>query len=148
MRDKNMELLFSAINKAPAEAVAPLLSVAFEISDIPEKERILDQVRKATGMSDQDDDLTTDQRKERQQMLDAKQRIMAEEAQEAQKVSATLKDEKERATIRKTMQEGEAKIIEANAQKQKVNQEGFIKGQELARGLDDTARRENVGQKN
>jgi len=58
MREKNMELLFSAINKAPAEAVGPLLNMAFEISDIPNKDALLKQVRAATGLPVNDDTLS------------------------------------------------------------------------------------------
>ena len=145
MRDKNLDLLFSAINKAPAEAVPPLLSVAFEISDIPEKERILDQVRAATGMSSADDDLTADQRKEKQRLEEAAMRSKQQRAEEADSETKTLEDEKRRAEVKKLMQEGEAKMIEAQAAKQKADQEGYFKGQEIARGLDDTARGKDVG---
>jgi len=57
MREKNMELLFSAINKAPPEAVGPLLNVAFEISDIPSKDALLKQIRAATGIEEIDPEL-------------------------------------------------------------------------------------------
>lgn len=56
MREKNMELLFSAINKAPPEAVGPLLNMAFEISDIPNKDALLRQVRAATGLDIDEED--------------------------------------------------------------------------------------------
>lgn len=57
MREKNMELLFGAINKAPPEAVAPLLNMAFEISDIPNKTALLKQVRASMGMDAIDETL-------------------------------------------------------------------------------------------
>lgn len=146
MREKNLDLLFSAINKAPPEAVAPLLNVAFEISDIPEKERILAQIREATGLPPSEDDLTTDQRREiqkaqagqREQQL-AEDRLRAQQAQE-------VKNKELDAKATKALNEGQAALIIAQAQKQKVDQEGFVAGHELMKGSrkDDTSSRSSV----
>jgi len=131
MREKNMDLLFSAINKAPPEAVAPLLNVAFEISDIPEKERILAQIREATGMAPADEDLTTDQRKEKQrQIMDQKQAMSAEDRQRQQQMQ-DLEMQKTQAAASKAHNEGQAAMLTAQAMKQRADQEGFVAGHEL-----------------
>ncbi|MCK9408275.1 MAG: hypothetical protein M0R68_03995 [Bacteroidetes bacterium] len=131
MREKNMDLLFSAINKAPTEAVAPLLNVAFELSDIPEKERILSQVREATGMGPVDETLTSDQRKAKQMSDQAqKQAMAAEDRQRAQRLQ-DLTAEKLMAMSKKALDEGEAAKMLAKAQQQKVDQDGFAAGYEI-----------------
>jgi hypothetical protein len=131
MREKNMDLLFSAINKAPPEAVAPLLNVAFEISDIPEKERILAQIREATGMAPTDENLTMDERKAQQKTeMDKKQAMLTEDRQRQQQ-QQDLANGETAAKAAKAKAEGEAALITANAAKQKTDQEGFVAGHEI-----------------
>lgn len=149
MREKNLDLLFSAINKAPPEAVAPLLNVAFELSDIPEKERILGKIRLATGQVDETEDMTAEER--RQKLLEAKQQqdaLTAQQQANAQK-REELEHEKIAAETLSKRADGEAKLIAAHAQMQMAEQDGFAKGHELAEkllsgGEDDTARGSKV----
>lgn len=134
MREKNMDLLFSAINKAPAEAVAPLLNVAFELSDIPEKDRILDKIRLATGQQ-VDEDLTADQRKQQMAQIAQQQAQKAQKAEAQQDMMTEVEARKKEAEINKLNAEGQAKLIEANATKQQADQDGFAKGHEIATNL-------------
>jgi len=81
MREKNMELLFGAINKAPPEAIGPLLNMAFEISDIPNKDALLKQIRAATGMEPMDENLSSTEREaQAAQMKMQKEQAQAEES--------------------------------------------------------------------
>lgn len=135
MRDKNLDLLFSAINKAPPEAVAPLLNVAFEISDIPEKERILDKIRIATGMPEEEAELTADQRRQKLQEAKLQQEAEQQKLAAADDMKREIERRKDEATIEKLKAEGEAKLLEAQANQRKVEQEGFYKSQELVSKL-------------
>jgi len=135
MRDKNLDLLFSAINKAPPEAVAPLLNVAFEISDIPEKERILDKIRAATGMPEEEEDLTAEQRKQKLQEAKMQQEAEQQKAAAAEDMKQEVDRRKDEATIEKLKAEGEAKLLEAQAQNRKVEQDGFYRSQEFVSKL-------------
>jgi hypothetical protein len=135
MREKNMELLFSAINKSPAEAVGPLLNLALEISDIPNKDLLLKQVRAATGATPLQDQMSAEERE-------------AWEKEEAQKVQA--REEEDYAL---TIQERKAKNAEmvakaeelrakalallktADAAEKKVDVEGYKLGQELIESM-------------
>ena len=74
MREKHMELLFSAINKATPEMVGPLLNVAFELADLPEKESLIRQIRRATGYDPSMDDMPEEE---------AAAKIQAEKAQQS-----------------------------------------------------------------
>lgn len=101
MREKNMELLFSAINKAPPEAVGPLLNMAFEISDIPGKDELLKQVRAATGMpgfendnlSQQERDAANEQLKMQRQQAAAKEDDLATRERESKIAEAIARTE-------------------------------------------------------
>jgi len=59
VREKNLELIFSAIQKSPPEAIAPLLSLALELSDLPHKDRLLQQIRMVLGVEPIDPLLST-----------------------------------------------------------------------------------------
>ncbi len=131
MREKNMDLLFSAINKAPPEAVAPLLNVAFELSDIPEKERILSQVREATGMGPADEDLTSDQRKQKQLADQQQKQAMAMEDRQRAQLVQDAEIQKQQAMAKKALDEGDAAKMIAMSTQQKVDQEGFSTGYEM-----------------
>lgn len=135
MREKNMDMLFAAINKAPPEAVAPLLNVAFELSDIPEKERILDKIRAATGQVDLDEDLTADERKAKMRELQNAQAQAQQKQAAVQDMQAEVDRRKKEAEIRKLDAEGQAKLMEAQAQKQLADQDGYAKGHEIATSL-------------
>jgi hypothetical protein len=142
MREKNMEVLFSAINKAPPEAIGPLLNAAFEISDIPGKDHLLRQIRAVTGVQEFDNDLST----EEQEML-AKQKAAAKAEQEAEQAEL---DKQERMA---SMEEKQAKIIklrtDAEVAKQKADREDWQAGVDAAQKLseeklNDTATRSKV----
>lgn len=135
MREKNLDLLFSAINKAPPEAVAPLLNVAFEISDIPEKERILAQIREATGLTADDEDLSIEERKARQRQKAQEQQAQQYLLLQKELESKAIADQEKQAKAKKALDEGQAALILAQAQKQKVDQEGFKAGYELLQQL-------------
>ncbi len=135
MRDKNLDLLFSAINKAPPEAVAPLLNVAFEISDIPEKERILAKIRMATGLPDDMEDLSTDERKQLMEERKNQQQAEAERQSANEQMQTEADRRKTEAEIAKLNAQAEAEALKANAEKQKVDQEAYFESQKLVNEL-------------
>ncbi len=108
MREKNMELLFAAINKSPADVVGPLLNLALEISDIPEKDILLRQIREATGVGYIDDTLTSEERKAQEQQAQKEK-----QAQEQQNQQLTLKDR----LIKQKLDEAKAEKTQAEAAK-------------------------------
>ena len=135
MREKNMELLFSAINKAPPEAVGPLLHMAFEISDIPGKDALLKQVRESTGLPPLDEDLTQEQREavEHQRKMQ-KDQAAAEEAQ--------IKKAEREADIAETVAKAEKLRAEAAAAQRDTEREdwktGHDLGQEILKSMEGT----------
>ncbi len=145
MRQKNMELIFSAINKSPPEAVGPLLNLALEISDIPNKDMLLQQIRKVTGVNPIDDQMTQDERDERDRIeAEAKeQEAQKQQAQQDQEVA--LEQGKTQAETEKLRAETLESLAKADATKQDVDQRGWAIGQQAAQAMKNDAVEVNKG---
>lgn len=79
-RERQMELLFSAISKAPPEMVGSLLHMAFQLSDIAEKDVLLRQLRQALGLpSDSLSQEEQDQVQQQQERLKLQQQAQTAE---------------------------------------------------------------------
>lgn len=131
VREKNMELLFSAINKSPAEAVGPLLNLALEISDIPNKDLLLKEIRAATGASPLNDQISTEER-------EALEREEAAKVQARQDEEYNLTVQERKAKNAETIAKAEelrakalALLKTAAATEKKADLEGYKLGQEL-----------------
>jgi len=109
MREKNMDLLFGAINKAPPEAIGPLLNLALEISDLPDKDALVKQIRAVTGMDPLDENLTIAQKDEMALRLKA-----AKEQAQAEEADLTRRERE--AKIAETTMIAEAKARKYNAE--------------------------------
>jgi len=135
MRQKNMELIFSAINKSPPEAVGPLLNLALEISDIPNKDILLQQLRQVTGTSPIDDNLTQDQREEKAALEAQVQQAEDDKAKQQEDTNVQLEQDKTVAETEKLRAEATEALSKAGAAKQKVDQDGWAIGQQAAQSM-------------
>lgn len=125
VREKNSDLIFSAINKSPPEAVGPLLNLALEISDIPNKDLLLQQIRKATGVAPLNDDLPLEEREALQQQEAEQKEAEAQKEIAQQDETIRLDQEKVKAETLKL-------LAEADAEKQQADQKGFEIGSKVA----------------
>jgi len=107
LREKNIEFLSSAIKMAPPEAIGPMVNLMLELSDIPDKDKILKQIKAATGMDTSEDDMTEDEKDQLNQ-----QKAM-EQAATAAREQAFIDKERELDLQRK---EAEIRQMDANAQ--------------------------------
>jgi len=137
MREKNMDLIFSSLNKAPAEAIGPLLSLGLELSDIPEKGSWLKQIQAATGAGAVDENLSKAEQGEIDRANAQKVQQRQEEGYVLEVQTAQAENQKTEAETGKLRAEAIALLKEADAQKQKVDQEGFKIGQESTEPLPD-----------
>lgn len=64
VREKNMDLMIEWVKKSPPEAAPLLLSIALELSDIPDKGKVLQQIRPLLGLPPGWEDMTEDQIRE------------------------------------------------------------------------------------
>jgi len=131
VREKNMELLFAAINKASPEAMPILLDLAFELSDLPNKDQLLTRLRAITGVTPLDEDLTMAEQKQKQ-LEEYQAKLNAEqEAREIEKESKRLDQEEQKAKVINLNALSNAAMLKAQTEKQKVDQDGWAKGQEI-----------------
>lgn len=132
VREKNSDLIFSAINKSPPEAIGPLLNLALEISDLPNKDLLLQQIRKATGVAPLNDDLPLEEREELQR-AEADQKAAEEDKETAQQdETLRLENDKLAAETEKLRAEAEKAQADAGAAKQIADQKGFEIGAKAA----------------
>lgn len=79
IREKNMEVLYEAIKMSPPEWIPTLLMTAFELSDLPNKEVLIQKLKPMMGMDPADEDLDPVQMKEKTLALLDANRAKAEE---------------------------------------------------------------------
>lgn len=82
MKEKTIDLLFSSINSAPQEAMAPLLNIALSMLDFPMKEELLRQLRNAMGTEEIDYMLSQEERDAQTQA--AQEALAQKQAEDAQ----------------------------------------------------------------
>jgi hypothetical protein len=61
IREKNMDILYAAIEKSPPEAVPTLLIAAFEMSDLPNKETLIEKLKPILGIETEDPNLSPEE---------------------------------------------------------------------------------------
>ena len=107
------QVMFDSLNaiagRLPPDVSLRLLTMAFEFSDLPNKDEIADQFRKITGEQDPNKELTPE---EQQQAQQAQQQQM--EALQMQREQALLALEEQRAKVRHL--NAQAARLEADAQ--------------------------------
>lgn len=138
VREKNLELVFSAIQKSPPEAVAPLLSIAFELSDLPQKDRLLQQVRMVLGVEPLDPMLTTEEAEQKaaqaQSALEQQRGVEAEFEQIMRELAIkekTAEIEKIQAQVATMGATSDATTVRAANETKKVTADNVVKGANL-----------------
>jgi hypothetical protein len=135
VREQNAELLFNAIQKAPPEAIPELLSMAFELSDMPQKDMLLTRLRRVLGVEEIDPMLSKD---EQEAIAQQQQAAMTEKANADAQYDSSVKEldlQKREADIQAQYAEIEAKMIELRTKERELSsrefQEGFRMQQEI-----------------
>lgn len=94
VREKNVELIIEWVKKSPPEVIPQLMSVAFEISDLPNKEKLLAKIQPLLGNSPEEADMEPEQLK--QKIMDELEAAKQEEAKakeyEDQEIQLELKN--------------------------------------------------------
>lgn len=132
VREKNMELIFSAINKSPQEAVGPLLNLALELSDIPNKDLLLQQVREVTGMSPLDTNLTKAERDEKAVQEAQARQEEADKKTSQENMTVMAAQDKDRSVAELNRAKAREADAKAKAALQDVDQKGYQIGVQSA----------------
>jgi len=129
IREKSMENIFAALNKAPPEAIGPLINLAMEISDLPNKDELLPQIRKATGLSGFDDMSTAEREAQEKQEAEAKAE-QEQKQQQQEDIDIQLEQDKKAAETEKIRAQTKVELQKVAIDKQDVDQKGFQIGQQ------------------
>lgn len=89
VREKNMEMMIAWIQKSPPEIIPHLIQMAMELSDIPNKDKLLERLKPILGIDPGTEDMTADEIK--QHALEQMEAHAAEQAEQA-KVAKQLQE--------------------------------------------------------
>lgn len=135
MREKNMELLYAAIEKSPPQAMPTILMAAFEISDLPNKEILIQKLKPILDLDPSEDDIDPEE---------MKQKVLQQVA--AQKEHAALMDQVQMESLRLELNEKklknaelEAKILKLMADTSKTNLETQVTTETHKAAMDQAA---------
>lgn len=158
IREKNLELVIEWVKRSPPEVAPILLSIAFELSDLPNKELILTKIKPMLGLNPADADKTEEQIKQeavaaleaqRKEVQQVKQ--MEFEQWRVQMERQALENEKLRLDMQKVLEEirrsqidARNETLETKAQVAKteaeITQTGFEMGHEMVKTAIDASR--------
>lgn len=129
VREKNMELLYAAIEKSPPEATPTLLIAAFEMSDLPNKEMLIEKLKPILGVDPTDE--SEDPEETKQKVLETLAQQKEENELMKQLEMEGIKLELNEKRLKNLKTEAEIKKIEAEATAKEVETDLKIEGHEL-----------------
>lgn len=127
VRERNLELVTEWVKKSPPEIIPYLMNLAFEMSNLPNKEQLMAQIKPILGINPAEEDLSPQemkqnviQRLQAQQQEQAKVKMLEERAASLDLENKDLENTKIRAEIRKIIKEADDKSLEADSKWTKV----------------------------
>jgi hypothetical protein len=128
IREQNMDMIIEWVKKSPPEVIPHLMNLAFELSNIPNKDQLLARLKPVLGLPIDEDDLSPEEVKQRTiEELEAQKEKQAREQQliEAQAQleleEQHLKNKKIEAEIYKIMSDAGVSELKPLLQKDKDN---------------------------
>lgn len=135
VREKNLDLIIEWIKKSPPEIIPQLMNLAFEMSDIPNKEQVLAKMKPILGINPEDEDLTAEEIKQKViQELEAQKQAQAQQGEiEARRVELELEgmeaeNEKVRAETQAIMEKPAIEKEKADQGRSKLELDGLKTG--------------------
>lgn len=126
IREQNLNLIIEWVKKSPPEVIPHLMNLAFELSNIPNKEQLLARLKPVLGVSPEEEDLSADEIKQRtlqeleaQQEKQAKEQQFIEQKAELELEKNRLENEKIRAEIAKILSDTDVGRIKPILQDEK-----------------------------
>jgi hypothetical protein len=133
IREKNLEMIIEWVKRAPPEVVPQLFMLAIEMSEIPNKDSVIEKLRPVLGISPEEEGMSAEEIKERTLAeLEAQQQAKAEEDEIAKKTIGLelegkgLENQKIQAEILKL-------TAETTAAQAKADKEDFETGYNMTR---------------
>ena len=139
VREQNMNLLVEWAKKSPPEMIPHIMLMAMDLSNLPNKDILLNKLKELVGVSPEEETMSEDERKARVvQALEMHQQQAQAEAQFQEQLKslalakAGLENELLKAQIETTRMGGETNIMKAKAADDKIKIDGFKVGAEVA----------------
>jgi len=141
VREQNMNLIIEWVKKSPPEIIPHLMTMAFEMSNIPNKEQTLAKLKPILGVNPEDEDLTVEEMKqktikalEEQQAENAKQAQIADAATQLELENKRLENEKLKVEIEKIAGENVDAANKEKREEDKANLDAYLEGFKLVQG--------------
>lgn len=138
VRERNMEMLIEWVKKSPPEIIPHLVHAAFEMSNLPNKDSILQKLKPVLGIDPREEDLSPQQIKEKiiqelESQQQAQQEMMALEKQkvELEIEGMALENKRLEAEIYAKKVGADSAKVSAEAKKGKTEIDGFKAGYQL-----------------
>ncbi len=135
VREQNLNLIIEWVKKSPPQIIPHLMHLAFEMSNLPNKEQLLARIKPVLGVNPAEEEMTTEERKQMVvQELEAQKQAQAQAAEiEGQKVQLELQkmdleNQKVQAEIFKILGEQDLKKFEAWLKKERHDIDAFKDG--------------------
>lgn len=129
VREKNMNLIIEWVKKSPPEVIPHLMNIAFEMADLPNKEKFLEKIKPLLGYDPLEEDMDAEERKQKLiEQLEAEKQAQAKQA-ELENMSIELEINKKRLENAKI--EAEIKKIMAEAAKAEATTQTEVHAAEI-----------------
>jgi hypothetical protein len=139
VREQNMNLIIEWVKKSPPEIIPQLMHLAFEMSNLPNKEQLLTKLKPILGESPEDQDLSPEEIKQKVMEQLEQTQAQEQEAAEMQKLDAELELNKKRlenmkiqAEIEKIKAETSKKVNDAEVDNERIEMDQYKTGVDVA----------------
>jgi len=119
VREKNMEMIIEWVKKSPPEVIPHLMALAFELSNIPNKDQVMARIKPILGIDPSEEDMSPEQLREKaiaqiraNQEAAARQNQIANEAAQLDLAAKQLENQKTHAETLEIMER--VKVEKAN----------------------------------
>lgn len=152
VRERNLNLIIEWVKKSPPEVIPQLIQLAFEMSNIPNKEQLLARLRPILGVAPGEEDMSAEEIKQKTiEELEAQKAAQKQAAEiEMRRVTLELdgieaENKKTRAETQKILQFPQIEREKVNAVKAKQELDGFKTGFDMQTKADQAREKDYEG---
>ncbi|MCP3663429.1 MAG: hypothetical protein GY696_13210 [Gammaproteobacteria bacterium] len=145
VREQNLNLIIEWVKKSPPEIIPHLLSLAFELTNLPNKETLLARIKPALGISPGEEDLSPEEIKEQNmQQAEAQKKAAQVQSQVNDQLmqlkveEQQLKNEEIKARIEQIRSGIQTKSVETDLKKGESEVNTFEKGYHLGKDMNES----------
>ena len=152
VRERNLNLIIEWVKKSPPEVIPQLIQLAFEMSNLPNKEQLLARLRPILGVAPGEEDMSAEEIKQKTIKELEVQKAAQQQAAEIEHRRATLEldkieaeNEKTRAEAQKIVKLADIERDKLRTEKSKLELEGFKAGFDMQTKADQARNKDYEG---